>query len=101
MKYMHESRSKNTAEKHESLSKTLQKLLALYNNQKKKKKDLTTAFICLSNLRAESKITPRFFTEGFTWRRNQISQVAIKSTWHTCRPKHNNLRFALVKMQKV
>ncbi len=63
MKYMHESRSKNTAEKHESLSKTLQKLLALYNNKKIKNK---ISLQHLSVYRIEGRIKNN--THGFSQR---------------------------------
>ncbi len=41
------------------------KLLAFDSNLNWKKLDLTTELICLSNLSAESKLTPRFLTDSF------------------------------------
>ncbi len=55
-------------QKHGSLSLTLEmtkKLLAFDSNLNWKKLDLTTELICLSNLSAEPKLTPRFLTTVF------------------------------------
>jgi len=49
-----------------SNSANVKKLLSLDSSLNWKKLDLTTALICLSNLRAESKITTKFVTEGLT-----------------------------------
>lgn len=42
------------------VTKKKKKLLTFYSNFKWKKPVLTTEFICLSNLSAESEVTPRF-----------------------------------------
>ncbi len=66
-----------------SNSANVKTILALDNILSWKKKDLTTEVFCLSNFRA--------------YIADQISLVAIKCTWNTCGPKHNNLSFALIK----
>lgn len=81
---------------HVSLSQTLHKYIknsALDNNVNWIKLDLTTIFICLSNLSEESKMTPMFFIG------DQITQVTISDAGRM--PKHNNLCFALIEMLKI